>query len=480
MPVLKNKDDEDNNTNLQQSAGTNQGFGTGQAMGAAPQQTPKGTSSGRFTNIQNYLGANKQSGQQLAQNIGGQLADKGQAVKQDLNQANNQFNQQSTAGRLDREKVLPEAGQIVDRAGQSGYGSDVDRFKRISSGQYQGPQGIQNAANLNAQGGAVESLGRNLGNSGGRTQVLGQLFGGKGGYSSGQRKLDDLLLGQNAGALAQARGATAGITNSVNQKANAASGLASYYGQEAADVGSASRKNLTDTDQNYFKMLQDKLQNTRSENDTFNTELKQTTEQLGQGQLQRDAATRLGLDSIGGANIYNLNLGDYTKTDFTALPSELREVASRQEALRKNALMKLGGEDVGMFDPEAVDTYKKSTQSFDLDRFLLDAENRKAELARETRAATNLEKAADVSFADWNRGADLGDFHKDFVVQQRAVRKWREQNLANLRSQNQEALNWARSGGYNLGNELELRQFARQAAGRRDALQGNRKLNLID
>lgn len=367
MAVIFDPKDKDKNQNQPQF-----GAATGVSSPIAP-TTPQATSSGRFTNIQNYLNANKPAGQALAQNIGGQIEQKGQGIRQELGTAQQQFQQQAAKGRLDRATVAPEAQQIVQRAGQPGFETDVDRFRRITSGQYQGPKELEGAANLQSRGQEVESLGRNLGTSGGRTQVLGQLYGGQG-YTGGQRRLDDLLISQNTNALQRARGLASGLGRTVQQQAGAARGLAGYFGQEAAQVGSEAAQNLSSAQLSDETALTAKQQKAFTDEQATVELLKKQRDDLASGGISRELVDKFGLGSIVGqkfdprgqgfaegfeAEAYDpyrqsQNIGENEILTYGLDPSQMfsvkdssglitrENIASKEQAARLNALARLG------------------------------------------------------------------------------------------------------------------------------------------
>lgn len=383
-PKNKNKDQDQN---LQFNAPT----GGATSAPVSPGSPTTGTSSGRFTNIQNYIKANRDAGQGLAQNIGGQLEQKGQGIRQELGQSQQQFQDQAEKGRLDRTKVVPEAGNIIGRAGQGGFESDVDRFKRLSSGQYTGPQEMQNAANLQGRGQEVEALGKNLGTSAGRTQVLGQLYGGQGGYTAGQRRLDDLLISQNTNSLQRARGLASGLGRTVQQQADSARGLAGYFGQEAAEVGSEVSKQLADTAQGDEAALGAKQQTAFTEEQKKIEQLKKSAAALGSGQITQDMIDKFGLSDLQGqgfdpkgtgfwagfeGNAYNpyrqsQNIGKNEINTYGFNPNSLfsvhdasgqitrENIASKAEASRLNALSKLAGRG-DVIDESQAETFKGS------------------------------------------------------------------------------------------------------------------------
>lgn len=82
----------------------------------------------------------------------------------------------------------------------------------VKGAQYTGPQGIENAGQIQAKGAAASALGRLAGNTGGQQQLLRNMVAERGHYSTGQNALDSLLLGKEGqGAIQQGRSGLHGL-----------------------------------------------------------------------------------------------------------------------------------------------------------------------------------------------------------------------------------------------------------------------------
>lgn len=207
--------------------------------------------SGRFTNIQSYLNANKGAGQQLAQGVSGQVQKKvdpakkqtesyNEQVKSGIQSAQNTLNQgQNQLGQLS------QIGQNIQaNTGGQFYGQDKDfginqftqspdfaQFQKIQAGQGVNEdtmnlqqQAFQNQAN---QFNKLSQDQANLASTeGGRFNLLKQSFGGNVNpqYSQGQQRLDQMFLQrQGLGDLRQ----------NLNQNVDASRGLQA----QAQDTG---------------------------------------------------------------------------------------------------------------------------------------------------------------------------------------------------------------------------------------------------
>lgn len=204
-----------------------QGAATGTSSQTQNAKTTNQTGSG-FTNVQNVVKANQQN--QLGSTIGSGIQNQAGQVKTGLNQANQQFQQESADQSLGSDQNLQARQDVLNRIAQNQDASqpavnqrDVDFFAKLRSGQYSGPQQLNNVDQLREQANAAQSLGQATGSAAGQ-QALLQRFVGKGPYTSGQRNLDATILGQTGtGALKQAAQGTYGLGTNVDA-ANTAAG----------------------------------------------------------------------------------------------------------------------------------------------------------------------------------------------------------------------------------------------------------------
>lgn len=232
-----NQDEENQNKEpgTQSTNAGNQSAQIGMGSAAAPQANRQG--SGRFTNMQKYVQANKQGAQNLAQRVGTGIQNQLSATEKDVNKATQDVSTNVGSGR----EKLTTAGQSenelakIGEGFKSGQGFSILNNDRGAFGQaQQNLQGFtqnpnyQNFMNVKAGEGVNEqelaalqnkaSQGASafqdlfkqrqsqVGNVEGRKSALNEFIGGKGqavrpAYSSGQSRLDQLVMGQNAPAL---------------------------------------------------------------------------------------------------------------------------------------------------------------------------------------------------------------------------------------------------------------------------------------
>lgn len=182
------------------------------------------SSSGRFTNIQNFINANKsgQIGQQVTekvggekqkateklaktkQDFGGQISQVAQGVnksKQDVNQAINNI---SAGGTYSAQAPVADAA--------------IQNIQKALQLKYSGPQSLGNEQQLAGEAQNLTSLGKLSQDNSGRVALLQRFFGReRPTYSSGQTRLDNLLLGRQNQALSDIRQAGRGFNKDLNE-----------------------------------------------------------------------------------------------------------------------------------------------------------------------------------------------------------------------------------------------------------------------
>lgn len=197
------------------------------------QPRPQGTG---FTNIQRIIGANQ--GNKLGQAVSGGIQKTGQQATQNLNSANQQFQQQVGENTLDTQANKDTQNQLLNKAtgGQDLSSNDISQAAKFRAGQYSGPTDLQNSNLLMGQATEAEQLGKLGGSEGGRQGLL-QRFVGKPQYSQGQQKLDTLLLGANSNAINQARASTQGLSDQALRRIEGARALGQQTAQNAQQFG---------------------------------------------------------------------------------------------------------------------------------------------------------------------------------------------------------------------------------------------------
>lgn len=198
------------------------------------QQTPAPIRGSGFTGVGRFLKANVGSG--LGQQIAGRISQTGQQAGQRLKEATEQFRtgiSRASSEYGTQESAARSALERIKAGGAAPTQEEVAQYMAASSGQYKGPSELQDMDAVRSQSQLAQTLAGQTQTAKGRTSLLQQLVGrGAQPYTKGQSALDALVLGQSGAALAQSRGAAAGLERKVESEENLAKEQARQKSQE--------------------------------------------------------------------------------------------------------------------------------------------------------------------------------------------------------------------------------------------------------
>ena len=322
MAIFQTLDEKDKDLNPPQ--GTNVPV-VGQPMSAASTPAPPTTmasatqagpqkGSGRFTNIQSYLNANKNAGNQLSQGIGSQVQKKIEPVKTQAQSYNDQvrFGIQSAQGTIGQGQLqvgqLKKLGtNIQGNTGAQFYGQDKDlgindftqspdfnQFQKNQSGagvnedvlnlQQQAFQNQTNALNQSAKNTANQA-----GSEAGRFGLLKQSFGGNVNpqYTQGQQRLDQMFLQrQGLGDLKQQLNQNVDVARGLqDQTVQTGQGVRSAQEAERSLMGDINTQASTN-EADYLKMLESYAPELQKRRDKEFTDLSSRYGGMKTGDLQ--------------------------------------------------------------------------------------------------------------------------------------------------------------------------------------------------
>lgn len=185
-------------TIVQGAGGTS--FSTGQGIGGT-----KSSTSGRATNLQSYLQANQ--GAKIGEEVGQKLQSTASQIGQNVSKAREDLRQQAygaggtpgnaTGGEFGRLGQYQQYAQQIQQDPTKLSEQQIADFQKIRTGQYQTPE-VQNLPQLQAQSQQAQQMTQLAGTEPGRFELLRQTFG-RPTYSTGQQRLDQLLLQTNRG-----------------------------------------------------------------------------------------------------------------------------------------------------------------------------------------------------------------------------------------------------------------------------------------
>lgn len=299
----------------------------------------KGSNSGRFTNISNYLKANQ--GSNLAGKVAGNIENQSNQVRDALNQSKNQFSEQAQAGRVQgNQNLVNEA--IQDPNSFAANQEKLQQFERLRDAQYKGPQELQGVQKLGSDVENLQSLTKQTGTEGGRFNLLRTMFN-KPTYSGGQQKLDNLLMQTNQDQLNKLRGSNV-ITSRINQDLNNSSKLAADQGNqlaaEAQNIQYSTRKALSDEETARQNDLNFRLNDIASKRGDAQ---KSFTDLLKEGKMTSADLAKFGVDPNQG--LYGLTNDQLLNYMSTGKEANKYNIASADDYSRFDALSKLAGKD---------------------------------------------------------------------------------------------------------------------------------------
>lgn len=259
--VYKPADDKDKGTGLNGAPTTGAG---------APASSPAGssggggaythpTTSGNFTNIQNFLKANQ--GSNLGGKLGGKIQGVAEKAKEDIGKSQEQFNQQANQGRNQYNESLV-GGALANPEEFAASNPNVANFQKLLKSQYGGPQEIQNAQQLGGQVQQAQNIAGLGSTEAGRFSLLRNFFNNNGQYSRGQQTLDNLILQgspQEALKLQQSRSASGQAAQQLGQAQTAAQQAAQQYGQEAQATNARTAEELQKAQQGILTPLEQRV-----------------------------------------------------------------------------------------------------------------------------------------------------------------------------------------------------------------------------
>lgn len=324
----KNKDSS-NQSGVNISGGAGADFSTGVPGQESTSAAKNQKSSGNYANIQSYLDANRDQGDQMGQQISSNVESKAQDA-------------QSKISGL--QAKAPEVKDYDPNATFSKLGSLSDQEKSDyrntrATGGYSGPQSIDKVDGYaDAQKAAIEASGlvKNTANEYGQQALLKDAYK-RPDYSAGQNKLDQVLLQGSAGSKQALEGISkkyAGLDNLFNTTA----GQVGESINKANQTALANKNKIVQAEADQWKGLVDPIQARADEANRLNPELiSRIQSDAADETLSQETLDQLGLGE--GQNIYDLNLGNYITPDATAVG--LNNVANAEERTKYQQLADL-------------------------------------------------------------------------------------------------------------------------------------------
>ena len=241
-------------SNTQQVSGPSGVISAGSTSGAPGKKGP--ASSGRWTNLNSYLDANKEQATQMGDKIGTNIEGAGTAARGQINTASTDFANEVKQGSInDLDKAQSDAQGIVNKAKSAAMNAqiaqpEVDRFKEVKTAAYKGPTDVMSTSGyqpLLSQVQKVQDLSKQSASETGRQALLKDTYGTGGQYTAGMSTLDNLLLQGDKAAqdrLAQARTNVGDVQGLFDSYVSSGDELAKATGQKHTAARTAANSYL--------------------------------------------------------------------------------------------------------------------------------------------------------------------------------------------------------------------------------------------
>lgn len=370
---------------------TTGGGGQSQNSASTSGQTTPGTSSGSFSNIANYINANKDFNN--GNGVGGKINDQFQKQAQDVtngfNSAQQDFQTKAQAADTPNEQyknnynsyIQPLTNVNDPNYNASAYLSDSNNANNISgmlNASYAGPTSIDNASGYQTQAQNLSQVAQQGNTEAGRFGLLRSMFGGAG-YTNGQQKLDNLLLQGTPGQAQQLQGLqnqANSLSNNINQGINGAATQAQNYQNLANTIKTNTANDLSgavnnygSTDSNYTgnnngtSVLYNNYLNT---NKTRDQNYQNVINSFGSGNLTADQAQQLGMSAdniaqLNGTYNFGVNPNNYVSEGTSNITQQ--NAASKQAYDNLAALKNILGDKATGDAATTLSAYSDPTQA---------------------------------------------------------------------------------------------------------------------
>ena len=354
-------------------SGTSTSFSTG-VPGQESSKPQKG-SGDKFANIQSYLDANKDQGDQMGQNIQSGIESEAQTAKAGIEGLN------AAAPKVEAYDPSEAYNNVTTLSSQ-----DKQKYNEAKAG-YKGPQTVdqvQGFQDTQKNVSTAASKVQNAGTEQGQRQLLKDTYQ-RPSYSAGENALDQTIV-QNS------PNSRKGFEN-LTQKY---SGLSGMFDQASQSLGNQLNQNTTRGLQNQQaiasgekKAMSDLMNPIQQRAEQFNRDNPMTIDRvMGDAQdayLSQETLDMLGLNE--GAEVYGRNLQDYMTPDYTQ--RGINDVANADERTRYAALTDLIDGKSG--DLISGSSERKGAVSFDKNRFDSETSSAKERFEKEYETA-NINK----------------------------------------------------------------------------------------
>jgi hypothetical protein len=337
-------------------SGESTSFSTGVPGQEASGAKPKTGSGAKFANIQSYLSANQQQGNQMGEKIAGD-------VSQNADQAIDKTNQfQAAAPKVDAYDPTDAYKNVTSLNDQQ-----KSQYNTAKAG-YQGPQQLDQVAGYgDAQSATAKAAGQvqNAKTEEGQRALLKDTYK-RPSYSAGENALDQTIM-QNSAGSKQGFENLAQKYSGINSIFDTASQSVGNAVNQSKQTGLANQKAINEGEAQAMTGLIDPIKARAAQQTAQNaSRIKAVGEDVTDDVLSADTLEMLGLND--GQKLWDMNLGSYLSPDHTEVG--VNNAANADERARYAALTALingqSGNEITA-DGKAINPVKFNRGQFDSD-----------------------------------------------------------------------------------------------------------------
>ncbi|MBL7672501.1 MAG: hypothetical protein JNM39_18635 [Bdellovibrionaceae bacterium] len=377
----------------------------------APTKAGGPQASGSFTNLNQYLDANKENAVQLGQGVAGHIENQGNEARTGIQNTEADFNQLADKGTLkDLDKAPEEAQNIIKQASTGTKNAQVNqaqtsRFGEIANATYKGPKDLTGSSyynDTNQKYQKAQEAKQNASSDEGRFSLLKSAYA-RPTYSQGQQNLDNLLLTGNNQAKTTVQSAANGLSDLEGKWTGAQTNAANLATKRQADTNAARAQSRTNALQAQFNRNAEVDSDLDAKQANWANEYNQYKDLLGAYKggdlnLTRQQADRLALKDSG-QGIYNLLNGTQPESYLDLQAFDANKVIGQDQFAQLAALDKL----TNQFSSPAMSRFTDESQAGTLDAT-------KAFNASRFGQAANQ---AETGFQDWARNTNTEAYGSD-------------------------------------------------------------------
>lgn len=297
------------------------------SMGMAAGASKAPTSSGAYSDVQEYLEANKGQGEKMAGQIAQGVENVAQSGEAGLKAAESEFGTQAAKSTPYQKLDFSDPTKVDPNAFKQQYGASYQGYQNLSD--------VGNYGNVMSMLGRAQTSGQLSQSEEGRKQLAAQQFQ-KPNYTGGMLSLDQAILQRTPAATEQFKAMkerTAQLPGYVDAAKQRAETVKTEKTAEAEKAKSEAQKGYADRLSQYNQQIYDK---------------QQAAERSRPNRINEAIASYSRPGGIETPNLYNVKMADYMK-DPTVMPT-IGNIASAQEIEQAKALQSLAGQvDPGLF-----------------------------------------------------------------------------------------------------------------------------------